>query len=404
MELRRISSEEPVREIWKNLRLLTSVERLRSMITLRHFQNDKGAAERYRRDVGKQAEQIAYCIRQAEEYFSSALVVSLATEPLLLYYGAVCLGQALMLLKKTGDYSLDRLRTLRKHRHHGLELVGDIESAAAPSIAPSEVLSLAKCRLHLDDAGVPLGTFCVFYESLISEFVHVPLETSYTDATVIAKNFHVIDCAQKRDLATLVGQDISVADAIACIPDLADLSRTLGLDTRLRRCSLSLRLRGQMGTPGPQDGDRPCAEVWEFFVYGVSDQDWEWLKPYYAQVNPKLELVPVSPGVYQGNLRTFEKPWEVFHGKYFPDMVDAVDGTSYLILHPETYLPEPAAQMILLFTLGMISRYYPDTWMKRIDSSIDFAEAVDTIMKLISRRFPNMILNQMLETKHEFHR
>ncbi len=68
---------------WKNIRLLKSTDRTYAMICSRHFKNDKQTVAKQHRNITKHANQIAYSIRQAEEYFESASVVSLATEPLL---------------------------------------------------------------------------------------------------------------------------------------------------------------------------------------------------------------------------------------------------------------------------------------------------------------------------------
>ena len=88
---------------------------------------------------------------------------------------------------------------------------------------------------------------------------------------------------------------------------------------------------------------------------------------------------------------------------YFPDGVDAVSGQLFYILKPETYLPEPAAHLIPLYCLGMLSRYYPDVWMHAIDKNIRLAELIDSLLNIIHRKFPNMILNQMTSVKHYIH-
>ena len=51
------------------------------------------------KNVEKQAEQIKFCLEQAEEYFFAAKAVSSATKPVLVYYGIVSLALAEILFK-----------------------------------------------------------------------------------------------------------------------------------------------------------------------------------------------------------------------------------------------------------------------------------------------------------------
>jgi len=72
-------------------------------------------------------------------------------------------------------------------------------------------------------------------------------------------------------------------------------------------------------------------------------------------------------------------------------------------MNPDTYLSEPAAYFIVLYCLGMLSRYYPDVWMKAIDKSVQIGELVDTFLNAAYRKFPNLMLDQMTEIKHFIH-
>src|SRR6476620_6384134 len=116
--VRNIASNNPGAEVWKYLRLFLNPERTAKRIREIH----KIEHGKHVKNIEKQAIQIAHCIRQAEEYFTASSDVGLATRPLLLYYGAVALSRALILLKKDGTYSLDGMRKAKKHRHHGLVL------------------------------------------------------------------------------------------------------------------------------------------------------------------------------------------------------------------------------------------------------------------------------------------
>ena len=99
-----------------------------SWASLQRFQNTAYVAERIAalhdlkpsqmQNAKKQARQLRYCLMQAKEYYRASTAVSLATRPILLYYSIMSLALAEILLKSTGDSSLDRAR--EQHRHHGL--------------------------------------------------------------------------------------------------------------------------------------------------------------------------------------------------------------------------------------------------------------------------------------------
>src|SRR5581483_12148107 len=91
-----VTTEDPVRQTWRFLRFFLDVPYVSKLLNQIHNVPEG----KFKADIHKQATQIGYCIRQAEEYFRASLQVSLATRPTLLYYGAMSLSQALFLLRK----------------------------------------------------------------------------------------------------------------------------------------------------------------------------------------------------------------------------------------------------------------------------------------------------------------
>jgi hypothetical protein len=83
-----------------------------------------------------------------------------------------------------------------------------------------------------------------------------------------------------------------------------------------------------------------------------------------------------------------------------PTWCAASGGDYYYILNPDDYLHEPPALFILLYCLGMLSRYHPDLWMDAITSNVQVAEIVDTLLNVFYRKFPNLILDQLTLTHH----
>jgi hypothetical protein len=89
---------------------------------------------------------------------------------------------------------------------------------------------------------------------------------------------------------------------------------------------------------------------------------------------------------------------------YYPDVVEDLYGQKYFILDPDSYLPEPASVLILTYCLGMLSRYFPDVWMTVTDSRVEIAELTNTLLGIVQRKFPNLILDQMTGIKHYIHK
>jgi len=55
---------------------------------------------------------------------------------------------------------------------------------------------------------------------------------------------------------------------------------------------------------------------------------------------------------------------------------------------------------VLMFCLGMLSRYHADIWMNVIDHHVQVAEITDTLLNVCYRKFPNLILDQLTFTHH----
>jgi hypothetical protein len=165
-----VISEDPPREVWRRLRYF-----LDEQYTVDHIVRAQGVdIDRYRRDVQKQAAQLAYCIRQAEEYFCASTQVDIPTRPVLLYYGAVSLSRAIALLRQSGDYSFDRLRQSGRHHHRGLDLDRGAVPSPARAPGPIEFLRALRCKCHLhEQTQEPWGNFPLFYRSLIPASVHL---------------------------------------------------------------------------------------------------------------------------------------------------------------------------------------------------------------------------------------
>ncbi len=107
-----IWTETPLAEIWRQLRYLRSPMNVQGILSgVTRTERDVTWPES--EELRWRAYEIAACVRQADEYYSAAETVGLATEPLLQYYGAQALAKAAILA------SSDTVR-LQDIRYHGL--------------------------------------------------------------------------------------------------------------------------------------------------------------------------------------------------------------------------------------------------------------------------------------------
>jgi hypothetical protein len=152
-----IRSPEP-RVAWASLQKHMNVTSVTdSLVRLHHLPPSQ------RKNAQKQAKQLRYCLIQAREYANAARAVSLATKPTLHYYSAMSLALAEILLKQSGESSLDRAR--EHHRHHGL-LFSDSRSGVISEdfrTAASGLVAKPMITVQIDPRR--LGTFELWHRS-----------------------------------------------------------------------------------------------------------------------------------------------------------------------------------------------------------------------------------------------
>lgn len=112
-----ITCESIYDESWRILLEYANIELAVEAIESIHGKSTSKMKANYK----KQAQQARASLLQAKEYFEASRSSSLFTQPNHLYYGAVALSTACMLIRGTGEKSLDYLRKDPKNAHHGLE-------------------------------------------------------------------------------------------------------------------------------------------------------------------------------------------------------------------------------------------------------------------------------------------
>jgi hypothetical protein len=385
----------------------------------------------HRQDILKQARQIGFCLKQAEEYFRAAESATLATRPTLLYYGVVSLSRALVLLRQDGTKSLDYVRRERVHAHHGLEIDREpIERLGRACSLPDFLTSLA-CRCHIprrkgysgvrnpppsppvgqsqEEQGatkLACGHFSLLYQSLMPASVVVEERVVNEAVSGIIDEVTKVCYPSPRliPIAEVSKRRFDAFDLVTCLAELGDLLPTFDIEPRV--CRASVAKTTEIFT-NPRTGRLEDPIPYRVLYRFVVELHWTHQRELMETVCSKfsgLKAVGTVGGKlfyllpHSGKGPCYGAPSEVA----FPDMIADIHGRPYFLARPDSYIPEGASYLIVLFLLGMLSRYYPDKWGAALSQSVQIAEFTDTLLNLTARKYPNIILDQMTGWMHHF--
>ncbi|MBT2722299.1 YaaC family protein [Bacillus sp. ISL-46] len=392
-QIKQIMTQDVSKEIWKNLRYFLDNEYTTKLIK----KNLNITEDKFDKFIKKQARQISFCIRQAEEYFLASTQVGLATRPLLMYYGAVNLSQALFLLKKDGNFSLDKLREEKKHSHHGLEIIrGNIERANTKNI--NEFFQQIQCQVYFNQ-GKPWGQFPLFYDSLVSPAIKVEVEIydSTFGSSFLKRNLSM----NSNDVAPIsgfIGKKFNIFDLIKNLPDLYYELFNMEITPNLSRGEVSVRADNRYAVRDGKQEYVGTDEKWKYIINGILPKDRTLLLEYYKQKEMEFRVLSEV-----GNHLHLECNYNSDKKNIFvPDIVDDMFGNKFFITKTDEYIIEPSIHFMILYCLGMVSRYYPDVWMKAIDENVLISEFTNSFLNISYRKLPNLILDQLTGFKHSF--
>jgi hypothetical protein len=407
-QLQNISAENPSAEVWKHLRFFLDVQ-----TTANRIRRLQGIAEdTQRRNIEKQAHQIAFCIRQAEQYFTASSHVGLATRPVLLYYGAMHLSQALILLKKDGTHSLDARRKAYRHNHHGLDLNRGKAEGAATATNAQDFLKFIECSCHIHEEK-PWGHFPLFVDSLVPTAFTIHCGIFLVGKQSFLERDIPMNSLDPMPVAKLASRTLNALELIKGLPDLYFSLFQMGVVPDLCRGSIKREIQySSSGQPRPAIEGSASAAVPppfdhvvyadKFFLDGILPAQKAELVSLYKARNPKITIVDDhGANLYLTLQAEGTHDQAVFQQLgYYPDVIEDLAGKKYYIIRPDQYVPEPAALLALLFCLSMLSRYYPDIWMRNIDKNVRMAELMNELLNIVFRKFPNLILDQLTLVKY----
>ena len=364
-----VTCTDPRREVWRRLLEFANEELAVDALERIHGKDSKNRA-----NYKKQASQIRGSILQAREYTDAASAASQITAPNHLYYAAVSLASAIMLLHGKGVFALDYLRKDPQNRNHGLEFT--LSSSAA--LCKTGVHILENARVGLRDA----GHFRNWY-SAIPKDVPFSAVVRTTQAGTLRKRIAEIGTATFLPFESVPVRRRSLMDLTRTLPDFALDLRRFGINVAASRTTIEVDHNADTGADtirfrihGAGTEEELHEILWRF---GVPSQHWE-----------KLHCVCVSTGA----IVTYKFPKDDYRLRY-PE-VAVTDDAEAIMYGCSIDMQEIADAYQVAFGLSMLSRYFPDVWLACLESHCKAAKIIERFVEIYIHKFPSLAISYMV--------
>jgi len=358
-----IHCESPEIEVWRYLDLLATPSGTES--ALRQVYGDGLGHKLLSDKVGD----FAKCVRQAKEYFHALQHVTMATAPVLCYYGMLSLATSLAVFS-------ERNLTLRGvPRAHGLcarglDLCRDILDAACVSTKSGIFPLLARqgipdwCTVTevavADDPMTP--------QALIQPPVRRALSRTFTDSWA----------------SSVTLPHFTLREVVSRLPDLDQEVRAHPEAQRgLLYCDVLVRR---------QEGTQLASAM-----ISVSSDDPVQLE---ALSRMMAEDYPDFPKTEASSERRLYQTGAVADplAEPLPCIRDSTDGETYIVVPNDRsipLMPEVLDWMIGAFLLASLARYFPQIWLGRPGARPETILLSERFVRIARRRFPNLVLNSI---------
>jgi len=368
------------RTAWSSLQRFQNVASVTDQLMALH-----GLPPGQRKNAQKQAKQIRYCLMQAREYAAAARVVSLVTKPTLLYYAVMNLALAEVLLKQSGDFSLDRAR--EHHRHHGL-LFSDTRSGPL-----SDELTVSASGLFARPMVVQreaeeerLGTFELWHRGA-REAPYVGKHTNNHQGGGQTSGTEILAGPDDIRLPLLEPKGLTLLDCLTHIPDMMNFVNTYGVTSKCARGTIVRE-------------EYPHRAVFRFVLHpsDVANEVLESLEIHPDLVD-RLDYMPLpSGGVITVNLDPVYNSCSI----RLPPAAATSSSEFRCWLNRQSPLNEFGYIYVALFIAGNYARYYPDRWVADVENSAPIALAIEELLSVAERRMAWATLSELSRSYHVF--
>lgn len=374
-DLKVLRTNDVVKYSWSRIAQFQNIDHTVKMISALH-----NLGRKHQENARSQAEELKHCLSQAKEYFDAANAVSLSTKPVLLYYSAMSMALAEILLKQTGDSRLSKLR--QEHNCHGLQL--SIGSAVKTEDSLSQSASNLIIKAQTDIGGQPKGTFEVWRRSA-REY---PIGGKFTNVQfggATTTGHRIICTAADVPPATLPKKGLSLLQCLAELPYLSEVLSSNGASLQMVRGAFNQTINQlKISTefvlhPGPEDLIEKFGSSVQAEPAAVNNLTVIELQSGYAirwdnnADLPQIRIFPASTSISTNQI--FFSCSGLNLGEF---------GFLYLALH----------------ICGTFARYYPDIWLKHIEKNSPLAMAIDELCNSAIERLPLLLLSELSRIYH----
>lgn len=329
---RKILTENPFEEVWSYLSYFENLYNCKKFLIKNHNISDKKLLE-------KRALNLRYYIKQAREYFETSLRASFLTQPVLLYYGAVCLSEALILAKRGYEDTT---------KGHGLEA----------SKLNNELTHLNEFKIKV----VNKGTFGELSKTIKSGY-----DSDFNDLK-------------------LTEWDLN--ELFSMIPEIAEI-----FEENFNKKSQIIKVNRIF------DGDGEHLKINEILFPSMTVDS----------INSLFSNICGLTNVYLPPRQINDREYVIFKksGKTEDITKKTIMNEEYLISDIDKgscyHLNEISIHFMILYSLSMLCRYYSYVWG---EGSLELEKGdffiVKNFLKISTRKFPNLILNRIMDTEFLF--
>jgi len=322
----------------------------------------------------KQASQARVCVLQAKEYMDAAQASSIFTSPNHLYYSVAALASLVMLILGDGTKSLDYLRRDRNNWSHGLKF----STNSSHADADQNINLLQRSAVQVMEG----GHFVNWYGILpTTEQIYAIVETNF--GNLIRRRPMPIGHNALAPLDAIKNKRWTILDLLKWFPDL---------DTDLRKCGVEIaRSRSTLKVVENHTNSK-----WSFnwIFHGCENaQDLEQLLSGFL-IPPRLidSIDFRGTPVGSGGMVTVDVIPDQSMNFHWPEGRETMDHfTVSYAGHVETL--EIVDLYLVAYQLSMLSRYFPDIWVRCIESQCLSAKLISRATEIIGRKFPILCLS-----------
>lgn len=352
-------------EAWRRLLEYANIDLTVEAIARRHGSASNNSLQS---NYKKQASHIRVAILQTREYFSAAEKSTLFTSPNHLYYGMVALATAMMLLRGDGEFALDYLRKDAKNRRHGLEF----STNATSGTCHQNLRLLSDTHVSVED----FGHFRCWYRTIPTHSCVRGILKRQCGAGEL-RSTRILGRETTLSDHQILGKKWDLMSLLRYFPDLYQELRRYGESIIATRVDYEIQIA---------DSESLICFTWNLHDC-KSQEDFE------AILSQFKALVPFccdGPHNSTSGIISIQGRSDSFKFE-FPSIRETLNNEQ-LMYAKSLNTHEFVDAYLVAYGLSMLSRYYPDLWIRCIESHCKAAKLIERVVAILMDKAPVLAL------------